>query len=83
MFDPLLDIAPSVTDMSAHAEPGRAFMPVAPLVEGGHGYAEVFGELLDSEELIPVFHPFDHGHDPVDSLARTGTFGPKGFSTVR
>lgn len=66
--------------MSAHAEPGWAFMPVAPLVEGGHGYAEVFGELLDSEELIPVFHPFDHGRDPVDSLSRTGTFGPKGFS---
>jgi hypothetical protein len=80
VFDPLLDIAPPVTDMSAHAEPGWTFLPVAPLIEGGHGYAEVFGELLDSDELVPVFHPFDHGHDPVDSLSRTGTFGPKGFS---
>ena len=66
--------------MSAHAEPGWAFLPVAPLVQGGHGYAEVFGELLDSDELVPVFHSFDHGHDPVDSLSWTCTFGPKGFS---
>lgn len=66
--------------MSAHSEPGWAFLPVAPLVEGGHGYAEVFGELLDSDELIPVFHSTDRGRDPVDLLSRAVTSGRKGFS---
>jgi hypothetical protein len=82
VFDPFLDIAPPVTDMSAHAEPGWAFLPVAPLVQGGHGYAEVFGEHLDNDELVPVFHSFDHGHDPVDLLSWTDSFGPKGLSTL-
>lgn len=80
MFDPLLHVAPPVTDMSAHSETGRPFSAVAPLVEGGDGDAEVLGELLDSDELVPVFHPFDHGRDPVDLLSRAGTIGRKGAS---
>lgn len=43
LFDPCLDFAPSVADMSAYSESGGSFFPVSPLVDGGDRYTEVFG----------------------------------------
>jgi hypothetical protein len=69
MLDPLLDIAPPVADIPAHSETKWAFSAVSPLVEGGNGHVEVFGELLDSEEPVPRFHTVDHVGDSVISMS--------------
>ena len=80
VFYPLLHVAPPVADMSAHSETGGSFSAVAPLVEGGNGDAEVFGELLDCEEPVPVFHAVDHQQDPVDSMSLVAQAGMTGLS---
>jgi hypothetical protein len=67
--------------MSAHPETGRSFSSVAPLVEGGDRDPEVVGELLDGEEPVPVFHGFDHPHDPVNSVPFVSAADMTGFST--
>jgi hypothetical protein len=69
MLDPFLDIAPPVAHMSAYSETRWAFSAVSPLVEGGNGHVEVFGELLDGEEPVPLFHTVDHVRDPVISMS--------------
>jgi hypothetical protein len=72
-FDPCLDFAPSVADMSAYSESGGSFFPVSPLVEGGDGDREIVGEIFDGEEPVPVFHTVDHGRHPVISMSFDST----------
>lgn len=42
-FDPGLDFAPPVSDMSSDAKAIGSFPAVPPLVEGGDRYAEIVG----------------------------------------
>lgn len=81
LFDPCLDFAPAVADMSAYSESGGSFFPVSPLVEGGDGDREIVGEIFDSEEPVSLFHTFNHGRDPVGVMSCSSTAGTKGFST--
>lgn len=55
-LDPVLDVLPSVADVSSDPEPWRSFSPVPPLVEGGHRHSQVVGEILHAEKAIGSFH---------------------------
>lgn len=68
LFDPVLDIRPSVSNVAADSEPLWSFPPVPPLVEGGNWHTQIFGELLDGEEPLRGFHAVDHGRHPVISV---------------
>lgn len=57
LFDPCLDFAPSVADMSAYSESGGSFFPVSPLVEGGDGDREIVGELFTVRSRSRCFIP--------------------------
>jgi hypothetical protein len=80
-FDPGLDFAPPVSDVSSNAKAIGSFPAVSPLVERGDRYAEIFGELLDGEKPVALFHPVDHAEHPVGWLPIVSTVGSKGFST--
>ena len=56
MADPLLDIGPSVTDMSTNAKSRWALAVVSPCVERGYRHAEIFGEIFNSEQPIGGLH---------------------------
>lgn len=77
----MFDVAPAVANMSADSESWWSFSAVSPLVEGGDGYAEVFGEFLDGEELVPLSHAVDHVGDPVGSVSSLVVTRVTGFST--
>jgi hypothetical protein len=55
-FNPLLDVMPSVADMSSDTESRRAFPSVPPLVEGAHRDPEVAGEFLNGQKTIGCLH---------------------------
>ena len=66
-MDPVLDVLPSVADVSSDTEPRRSFSPVPPLVEGGHRHPQVVGEILHTEEAVGSFH---------DGILRVDAFIP-------
>jgi len=82
LFDPVLDIRPSVSDVATDPEPRWSFPLIPPLVEGGNRHAEIVGELLDGEEPVPLFHTVDHGGHPVGSMSFIATAGVKGLMTL-
>jgi len=47
VFNPPLNVAPSVADISSDAKAGRTLAPIPPLVEGGHRHTEIVGELIN------------------------------------
>lgn len=80
-FDPGLDFAPPVSDVSSNAKAVGSFSAVSPLVEGGDRYAEIFGEFLDGDEPVLLFHTVDHEEHPVGAMSLISTAGTKGLST--
>jgi hypothetical protein len=56
-------------------------VPVAPRVDGGYRYAEVFGEDLDSEQLINPVHRSMMPTDPFTPVSTAAGTGVGGFLT--
>ncbi len=69
VFDPFLYVGLSVSKMSAYSEAWWALSPVPPLVQGGDGYSEIFGEVFDGEQPIEGFHGRILQPDPFSRMS--------------
>lgn len=64
LLDPAKEIGGSIPNMAPDPNAGRAFAVVTPLVEGGDGDAEVFGDFFDGEESVVGVHGWNRGERP-------------------
>ena len=56
LLDPLLYVAPPVTEMTPDSKRRRPLLSVSPRVERLHRHLEVSGKFLDANQPILVFH---------------------------
>jgi hypothetical protein len=64
MLDPVLDVLPSIADMSAYSEAWWSFASIPPLVESGYRHSEIVGELLNVDKPVVTLHALDHRWAP-------------------
>lgn len=74
-FDPLIEVGTPVSDVSSDSETWWTCPVITPLVEGGDGDAEVFGDFFDCEESVVGVHSEIVEDDPLRRTNRLSNPG--------